>query len=200
MLRKTRLLFLVMILSWFLPSCDQVNSVFQSEPGPDECPYGTWQLKGGDAFLRATIPVGALDQSALTFTGGGGAVLYTFKADGTLNVVSNPLLGRFDVKLDQEISSLIIDVTGVASAKYKVKNGKIEVGEILSNQIKYKSTMEGDEMMTSIKAADFLPLFVEPYKVAKYECTGDSLFLTIVDLPGDIPPIEFVRLQPTPTP
>lgn len=200
MFHKASFLFVLLIMVLFLPACDLVKNISQGEPAPGECPYGTWQLKGGEAFLRATIPVGALDQTELTFTGGGGAVFYNFKDDGSLIVTAPSLLGRFDAKLEQTVSSLIISMQGMASAEYKLKDGKIDVGETIDNQITYRATLDDEDMVTSVQAPNFLPLFVEPYRSAEFLCEGESLFLTIVDLPGDIPPIEFVRLKPTPTP
>ena len=200
MFRKALFLLIILGLVFLLTGCDLIKDIAKGKPDISECLYGTWQLKGGEAFLRATIPVGALDQNSLTFSGGGGAVYYNFKDDGTLAVLASPLMGRFSVKLEQTMGNLDIEMQGLASAKYTGEDDQIQVGETVSNEITYSAVLDGKEMMNSVISGDFLPLFVEPYRTAEFRCSGDSLFLTIVDLPGDIPPIEFVRIKPTPTP
>jgi hypothetical protein len=49
--------------------------------------------------------------------------------------------------------------------------------------------------MSDVKADSFLPLFVEPYNVAKFKCDQNTLSLEILNFPSIQEPIEFKRLR-----
>ncbi len=194
-------IWLFIITMTLLPACNFIKDLSGGNKiKAGECPTGLWWLKGGEAFARATIPVGAMDQNTLSFRGGAGAIYYDFQENGILTVLASPLLARFDSKLDETVAELEITMNGVASAEYNVKGKSVQVGDVIRNEIGYRATLDGEEMMSSSVASDFLPLFVSPYNAAEFICMDGSLFLTIADLPGNIPSIEFVRIQPTPTP
>ena len=158
------------------------------------CYVGTWQIADGETYFRAAIPVGAFEEGALKYSGGGGSLTYSFQDDGKLVVAALPAVVRFDVRSGAELLDLEINVTGFGSAKYQVKDDLIEVGEVDQSEITFVATMAGEEMMNTDQIDEFAPLFVPPYTTARFECSGDTLTLTILNLPSAQGPIAFERV------
>ena len=190
MLKK---LFLIttLILVLFLAACKEKPAETEAVK---PCYVGTWQIADGETYFRAAIPVGAFEEGALKYASGGGSLTYSFQDDGDLVVAALPAVVHFDVRSGAELLDLELSATGFGSAKYQVKDDLIEVGPVDQSDITFVAKMAGEEMMNTNQIDEFAPLFVPPYTTARFECTGDTLALTILNLPSAPEPIAFKRV------
>jgi len=162
----------------------------------DECLVGIWELTSPEVYLRATIPVGAVDQSALKFLGPDGELAYKIEADGGLLVYAIKLQGRFGLDTDQGRLLLDSTVEGFGSGMVR-QEGNILRGEWndASKTVSYLAKLDSETMMESQNGAEFLPLFVSPYNTARYQCSQETLSLEILNLPSVSGPIVFRRAE-----
>jgi hypothetical protein len=161
----------------------------------DNCLLGTWQVTSDETFGRALIPPGAIDPKTLKYKEKDGTVTYTFKDDGTLAFQALPWKSRMDVAEGITLYELILLVEGSAAGDYSLEGETIRTGSLTQNEARFLATLDGEVMMDSDKAQEFLPLFVPPYTYARYTCSGDDLTLEITNLPGVYEPIVLERVR-----
>ncbi|MBN1147837.1 MAG: hypothetical protein JXA78_11335 [Anaerolineales bacterium] len=183
----------------FLAACNGGGTPSPSPTVPpvsDECLVGIWELTSPESYLRAAMPIGSVDQSALKFLGPDGELAYKFEADGTLLVYAIKLMGRFG--LDTEQGRLLLETTidGFGGGRYR-QEGDILRGEWTdsSRRASYLARLDGETMMESQNGADFLPLFVAPYTSARYQCSQETLSLEILNLASVGGPLVFRRAE-----
>ena len=89
---------------------------------------------------------------------------------------------------------LEIKMNGFASGTYTIDGDTVHLDKVLTSEIDYLATYDGEQMMGTKKIDEFAPLFLPPYTTAKFECTSDKLTLQILNFPGYQEKIEFQRL------
>ena len=190
------LLVATLILSVFLAACDGRGAQTPTPAIGDECLVGIWELAQPESYLRATIPTGAVDQSALKFMGPDGELAYKFEPDGTASVLAVKLMGRFGLDTDQGRLLLEIKLNGFGGGRYH-QEGDILRGEWAESEAKvsYQATLDGEVMMETENGDEFLPLFVAPYTSARYQCSQETLSLEILNLAGVGGPLVFRRAE-----
>lgn len=181
---------------FFFVSCSGVSG---PPPTPSRatasCLIGIWQIQDPEAFLRATLPVGSFDPEMLKFVGSAGGVAYQFDDRGILTVEAVQFQGQFDVRDDTSLQVLEIRMSGFASSNYSIEGENVVTTEMLSSDMDYSAIYEQEQMMTDVRADAFLPLFVEPYKTARFTCSQESLALELINFPAIEGPLEFKRLR-----
>ena len=164
-------------------------------PQPPPCIVGKWGLTSPEAFFYAVIPAGAFKPEELDFEDGAGSLVYQFDEDGVLSVFTLQIQARFGVRYEQTLAPLDVVLIGIAQGKYSLADGdQVMLEQVTKDELNMKATMSGETMMDTNWAKDFVPLFVPPFTTAKYECTQDSLTLTILNQPTASQPLTFVRV------
>jgi hypothetical protein len=158
------------------------------------CLVGIWSIRHPETFYRYSLPPGAFDLNTLTFKDSKGGIGYRFDGKGVLTVEAVGFTGKFDVQDGAEISPLEIKMDGLASGNYTIDGDTVRLDQVLNSELNYSATYAGQDMMNTKKIEDFAPLFVQPYRTAKFECTPDKLTLQIMNFPGYQEKIEFQRL------
>jgi hypothetical protein len=163
----------------------------------DPCLIGIWELSTPGPYLRASIPVGSVDPTALNFMASNGKLAYKLDEDGTLLVQALDLQGRFSLNTeDQGRLGLEVYITGYARARFS-QQGDVLKGESIDKYetIAFEAYLNKELMMESKFGADFLPLFVQPYNSARYTCTQEDLSLELLNIPSVNEPIVFKRVE-----
>ena len=171
------------------------SSTTGPSPTPAHCLVGTWEIKDRKSFLYASVPVGALEPSDLDFVGTVGSIGLRFSNDGKIAVQADNFMGRFDVKIDEEINILDITMNGFVSGQYQLDGNKLTILDIQRDEMTYNATLADEMMMSETQANKFLPLFVEPYTHASVSCSLETLTIAIVNFPNHPGPLEFTRLR-----
>jgi hypothetical protein len=187
-LKIWRLIFITSILA--LSACNGAPTPTKEAP----CLVGAWQLVGEETFARAIVPPGAFDPEALLYRDMTGAVGYGFTADGKVLVQLSEVTGQFDVRGEQSLAALELLSDGLASGTYTLEGDLLKITPSEKNAITLVANLDGETMMDTLKAQDFVPLFVAPFTTAKMTCSGDSLSLEILNLPTVSEPLTFVRV------
>jgi len=199
MLRRAATLGLAAVM-FLLSACSRGNSASETPEVvkiSDPCLVGIWELTTPEPYLRASIPVGAVDSAALDFVASNGKLAYKLDEDGALLIQALDLQGRFGLDTeDQGRLGLEVYITGYAKARFS-QEGDILKGEGIDNYetIAFAAYLDKELMMESKFGADFLPLFVQPYNSARYTCTPETLSLEMLNLPTVSEPIVFKRVE-----
>ena len=166
-----------------------------SSPTPSNCIEGIWELVNKDEFVRALIPVGSFDSTQFVLVKTVGGVAYRFDNAGVLTVEGAAFQGDIDVKDEATIVKLNIRMEGFASGRYQLDGNNIKISEMIDSEMTFSAAYDGEEMMADVKADGFLPLFVDPYISAQFDCSDTSLSLTFVNHPNILQPLQFKRLR-----
>ncbi len=155
---------------------------------------GIWAIRHPETFYIYSLPAGSFDISSLVFKSSAGGIAYRFDDKGVLTVEAVELTGNFSVKEGAALAPLEITINGFASGAYSINGDTVTLDKVLSGNINYAATYSGEQMMNTSKVEDFAPLFVPPYRTAKFVCAADKLTLQIVNFPGYQENIEFERM------
>jgi hypothetical protein len=197
-LKRSQYLVLVLVVVSILSlaACNSQVSPYSNQPTATSsiCLEGIWAIRHPETFYRYSIPPGSFDLSALTFKNSMGGIAYRFDSKGVLTVEAVEFIGKFDVKQATEVLPLEIKMTGFGSGAYTINGDTVTLDKVLSSEIDYSATYAGESMMITKRIEEFAPLFLPPYRTAKFECTSDKLTLQILNFPGYQENIEFQRL------
>jgi hypothetical protein len=199
MLRRAAMLGLTAVM-FLLAACSPGKTASETPEVvkiSDPCLVGIWELTTPEPYLRASIPVGAVDPTALNFVASNGELAYKLDEDGTLLIQALDLQGRFGLSTeDQGRLGLEVYITGYARARFS-QQGDVMKGEWIDNYetIAFAAYLDKELMMESKFGAEFLPLFVQPYNSARYTCTQENLSLELLNLPSANGPIVFKRVE-----
>jgi len=197
-------LFLMLVVFLFvsLTGCGSLfnpaptaTATLQPSATPSGCLIGIWEIEDPEQFLRASLPMGAFDPASLDFVGSVGSVAYRFDGQGVLTVEAAGFYGRFDVKEGNKLNMLDIRMNGFASGAYQVDGDTIQLTEMLSSDVEYSAIYLEEEMMNDAKADSFFPLFIDPYRIAKFQCSQERLTLQFANFPNIQEPLGFKRLR-----
>ncbi len=167
-------------------------------PTPANCLVGIWEAKdkpAREAYLRASVPVGAFQPSELKFIGTVGSVGLRFYNEGIFAVEADQFMGRFDVPKGDQIDLLDIRMNGYASGNYQLDGDQLTITEMKRSDMTYQATIGQETMMSETHANKFLPLFVEPYNVGTVDCSAKTLSVKIPNFPNLPGSLEFTRLR-----
>ncbi len=171
------------------------NPTLQPSATPPGCLIGIWEIEDPEQFLLASLPVGAFDPASLNFIGNVGSVAYRFDTQGVLTIEAAGFYGRFDVQEGGKLNMLDIRMNGFASGAYRVDGDTVQLTEMLSSDVQYSAIYLEEEMMNEAKADSFFPLFVDPYQIAKFQCSQEKLTLEFANFPNIQEPLGFKRLR-----
>ena len=199
MQRRAVILSLAVVML-LLAACSQSNPASETPEIVkigDSCLVGIWELATPEPYLRAAIPVGAVDPTALNFVASNGKLAYKLDEDGTLLVQALDLQGRFILNTeDQGRLGLEVYITGYARAGFSQQDDVLK-GESIDNfeTISFAAYLDKELMMESKFGVEFLPLFVQPNNSARYICTKEDLSLELLNMPSVNEPIVFKRVE-----
>lgn len=187
---RMRWLSVLLLLSLSLSACSSTNI-------KDECLVGRWMVTSDELLARAMLPPGAFNQDDLVFKGVGGAVGYDFSQSGVLTLQTVSWQALFDVKVEQTMMQLLLTSNGTATAKVDVAGDQITVGEVTQDLSGFTASLDGQEMMNTVKVGEFAPLFIKNAKTGQYKCEGDNLNITYTDPAGVTYTLVFLRVKGT---
>jgi len=191
-----RVMILTLVSMLALTACNGPVSSYSNQPTATSsiCLEGIWAIRDPEVFYRYALPPGAFDQSTLAFKDSSGGIGYRFDSKGVLTIEAVNFIGKFDVKQGAEVAPLEIKISGFASGAYTINGDTVSLNNVLSSEIAFVALYDGDNMMDTKKAAEFVPLFLPPYTTARFECSADKLILQILNFPGYQEKLEFQRV------
>jgi hypothetical protein len=194
-MRQYLLLVLTAISLLSLAACNS-QGTYSNQPTATSsiCLVGVWSIRHPETFYKYSLPPGSFDLTTLTYKDSRGGIGYRFDSHGVLTVEAAGFNGKFDVKEGARSLALEIKMNGFASGAYTIDGDSVHLDKVLTSEIDYLATYDGEQMMGTKKIDEFAPLFLPPYTTAKFECTSDTLTLQILNFPGYQEKIEFQRL------
>ena len=187
-MHKLRWLFMFVLLGLALSACN-------SAAIKDECLVGRWMVTSDDVLGKAIVPPESFSLEDMRLQRVGGAVGYHFSADGILTFQAVKWQAHFDVLAERILMPLTLYVDGIATAKVQVVDDRIAIGEVQQDGVSFIATLDGEEMMTSNRVAEFAPLFVPGGKIGQYICQGDKMSITFADASGIAYRLDFLRVK-----
>jgi hypothetical protein len=185
-------MWLVLLLLAFVTSaCRKEDAQTQVA----SCLVGQWVLAGDEAYAWALLPPGAFEAQDLLFKEGIGMLTYTFSDKGDVTLRAQ-WAGKFDVKFEQEVLALYLEVDGQGGAKFTEEGDLITVSNLQPSLITHIANFADIEMVNTLKLEDFAPLFTTGYRLARFTCDEKNLRLQILNRPQYEQPITFVRFVP----
>ena len=122
-----------------------------------------------------------------------GGVAYRFDNTGVVTVEGVAFNSDIDVNEQPSIVKLTISMEGFASGRYHLEGNNVKISEMIDSDMTFSAVYDGEEMMADVTADGFLPLFVDPYLSAQFECSDTNLLLTFADHPNISQPIQFIK-------
>ncbi len=165
----------------------------RSQPAIQKCLVGTWQLSESEAFARAVLPPGSVEQDWLEFVDAGGVVGYSFDSQGKVFVDVIAWMSQMSVQVEDQTLPLDMNMIGDASGTYQLDGDKLKVKEVGQSNLAFEAFLDGMLMMRSLQVEEFAPLFSKAYSVAQVECNETTLRLNFSDQP-EKKPIVFTRV------
>lgn len=187
---KMRWLSVLILLTMSLSACNSASI-------KDECLVGRWMVTSDESLARAMLPPGAFNPDDLAFKGVGGAVGYDFSENGVLTFQAVSWQALFDVKVEQTLMQLLLTSNGTVTAKVDVAGDQITVGEVTQDLSSFIASLDGQEMMNTVKVGEFAPLFIRNAQTGQYQCEGDNLNITYTDPAGVTYKLVFLRVKGT---
>jgi hypothetical protein len=162
----------------------------------DDCLVGRWMVTSDDVLGKAMLPPESFKLDELKFRGAAGAAGYQFNEDGTLTFLMLQWETHFDVLVDYILMPLVVSANGTATAKVKVNEDQIAVGEVTQDNTSFRTTLADEEMMTENGVSKFAPLFMPGAQTGRYKCEGDHMTITFTDKAGVAFELRFLRVKP----